>query len=321
MKVVLKNIKTVYKSLFLFFLINFSFCQNSINDEVESIIKNLTNAKSFKGVISSENVLRISEEFGLDNDQIMESFRPYSKIFSKAPISNYNVGAVCKGSSGNLYFGSNIEILNESLSFTLHAEQAAIINAWNNGEKQIRYINVGGSPCGHCLQFLNELNNADSLVIVNPNGQNFRIRDLLTLAFGPKNLGVKAGLLSNQNNDLELDIESQDKLIKQALLAAKNSYAPYSKSYSGLAVMTKDSRVFYGSYAENAAFNPSVSPVESTLSSLNLSQVPFDQIVRAVLVEMKYSKVSQKNVFESILKRVAPKAELEIVYCTDKKQN
>ena len=307
--------------MFLFFLINFSFCQNSINDEVESIIKNLTNAKSFKGVISSENVLRISEEFGLDNDQIMESFRPYSKIFSKAPISNYNVGAVCKGSSGNLYFGSNIEILNESLSFTLHAEQAAIINAWNNGEKQIRYINVGGSPCGHCLQFLNELNNADSLVIVNPNGQNFRIRDLLTLAFGPKNLGVKAGLLSNQNNDLELDIESQDKLIKQALLAAKNSYAPYSKSYSGLAVMTKDSRVFYGSYAENAAFNPSVSPVESTLSSLNLSQVPFDQIVRAVLVEMKYSKVSQKNVFESILKRVAPKAELEIVYCTDKKQN
>ena len=305
--------------MFLFFLINFSFCQNSINDEVESIIKNLTNAKSFKGVISSENVLRISEEFGLDNDQIMESFRPYSKIFSKAPISNYNVGAVCKGSSGNLYFGSNIEILNESLSFTLHAEQAAIINAWNNGEKQIRYINVGGSPCGHCLQFLNELNNADSLVIVNPNGQNFRIRDLLTLAFGPKNLGVKAGLLSDQNNDLELDIESQDKLIKQALLAAKNSYAPYSKSYSGLAVMTKDSRVFYGSYAENAAFNPSVSPVESTLSSLNLSQVPFDQIVRAVLVEMKYSKVSQKNVFESILKRVAPKAELEIVYCTDKK--
>ena len=251
----------------------------------------------------------------------MESFRPYSKIFSKAPISNYNVGAVCKGSSGNLYFGSNIEILNESLSFTLHAEQAAIINAWNNGEKQIRYINVGGSPCGHCLQFLNELNNADSLVIVNPNGQNFRIRDLLTLAFGPKNLGVKAGLLSDQNNDLELDIESQDKLIKQALLAAKNSYAPYSKSYSGLAVMTKDSRVFYGSYAENAAFNPSVSPVESTLSSLNLSQVPFDQIVRAVLVEMKYSKVSQKNVFESILKRVAPKAELELVYCTDKKQN
>ena len=166
---------------------------------------------------------------------------------------------------------------------------------------------------------MNELNNADSLVIVNPKGQNFIIRDLLTLAFGPKNLGVKAGLLSNQNNDLELDNESQDKLIKRALLAAKNSYAPYSKSYSGLAVMTKDSRVFYGSYAENAAFNPSVSPVESTLSSLNLSQVPFDQIVRAVLVEMKSSKVSQKNVFESILKRVAPKAELEIVYCTDKK--
>jgi len=319
LKFTLKNIKTVYKSLFLFFLINISFSQTSINEKLESRIKNLTSAKNFKGVISSENVVRISKDFGLDNDQIMELFRPYSKIYSKAPISNYNVGAVCKGASGNLYFGSNIEILNESLSFTLHAEQAAVINAWNNGERQIRYINVGGSPCGHCLQFLNELNNADSLVIVNPKGQNFKISDLLTLAFGPKNLGVKAGLLSNQNNDLELDNESQDKLINQALLAAKNSYAPYSKSYSGLAIMTKDSRVFYGSYAENAAFNPSVSPVESTISSLNLSQVPFDQIVRAVLVEMKSSKVSQKNTFQSILKRVAPKAELEIVYCTNKK--
>ena len=298
---------------------NFSFSQNRINDEVESIIKNLTNSKNFKGVISSENVLKISKDFGLDNNQIMELFRPYSKIYSKAPISNYNVGAVCKGASGNLYFGSNIEILNESLSFTLHAEQAAVINAWNNGETQIRYINVGGSPCGHCLQFLNELNNADSLIIVNPKGQNFRIRDLLTLAFGPKNLGVKAGLLSNQNNDLELDNDSQDKLINQALLAAKNSYAPYSKSYSGIALITKESRVFYGSYAENAAFNPSVSPVESVLSSLNLSKVPFDQIVRAVLVEIKSSKVSQKNTFQSILKRVAPNAKLEIVYCSNKK--
>ena len=92
--------------------------------EVKFIISDLTKVKNFNGVISSENVLKISEEYGLDNDQIMELFRPYSKIYSKAPISNYNVGAVCKGASGNLYFGSNIEILNESLSFTLHAEHA-----------------------------------------------------------------------------------------------------------------------------------------------------------------------------------------------------
>ena len=205
MKFVLKNIETVYKSLFLLFLINISFSQTKINEEVKFIISDLTKVKNFNGVISSENVLKISEEYGLDNDQIMELFRPYSKIYSKAPISNYNVGAVCKGASGNLYFGSNIEILNESLSFTLHAEQAAIINAWNNGETEIRYINVGGSPCGHCLQFLNELNNADSLVIVNPKGQNFRISDLLTLAFGPKNLGVKSGLLSNQKNTIGIE--------------------------------------------------------------------------------------------------------------------
>ena len=113
LKFTFKNIKAVYKSLFLCFFINISFSQILINDKLESRIKNITNAKNFKGVISSENVLNISNEFGLDNDQIMELFRPYSKMYSKAPISNYNVGAICKGGSGNLYFGSNIEILND----------------------------------------------------------------------------------------------------------------------------------------------------------------------------------------------------------------
>ena len=81
--------------MFLCFFINISFSQTLINDKLESRIKNITNAKSFKGVIRSENVLNISNEFGLDNDQIMELFRPYSKMYSKAPISNYNVGAIC----------------------------------------------------------------------------------------------------------------------------------------------------------------------------------------------------------------------------------
>ena len=51
--------------------------------EVKFIISDLTKVKNFNGVISSENVLKISEEYGLDNDQIMELFRPYSKIYSK----------------------------------------------------------------------------------------------------------------------------------------------------------------------------------------------------------------------------------------------
>ena len=93
MKFVLKNIETVYKSLFLLFLINISFSQTKINEEVKFIISDLTKVKNFNGVISSENVLKISEEYGLDNDQIMELFRPYSKIYSKmlfiAPSNKY----------------------------------------------------------------------------------------------------------------------------------------------------------------------------------------------------------------------------------------
>jgi len=315
LKFVLKNIETVYKSLFLLFLINISFSQTKINEEVKFIISDLTKVKNFNGVISSENVLKISEEYGLDNDQIMELFRPYSKIYSKAPISNYNVGAVCKGASGNLYFGSNIEILNESLSFTLHAEQSAVVNAWSHGETNINFINVGGSPCGYCLQFLNELNQVDSLIIVNPKGKNYTISDLLTLPFGPKNLGIDGGLMLKNNNNLILENDSRDRLVLAALNAANMSYAPYSKGYSGIAVMTEDGNIFQGYYAENAAFNPSISPIEFVLSSLNLSGKSFNQIKKVVLVEKRSSKSSQINTVKAVLNKIAPHVKLNVVYC------
>ncbi|MEG3387511.1 hypothetical protein V5H41_28630, partial [Salmonella enterica] len=46
---------------------------------------------------------------------------------------------------------------------------------------------------------------------------------------------------------------------------------PYSHSPSGVALECKDGRIFTGSYAENAAFNPTLPPLQGALNLLSLN--------------------------------------------------
>ena len=318
------SMKFTYVYIFQFVILFSSYSQSKISGilsdipgHVEKRIETIINDNNFSGVFYSGDVDYISSELDMSLDQVIELLTPLSRTYAKAPISNYMVGAVCSGSSGNVYFGSNIEILGESLSFTLHAEQSAVVNAWLHGETNINFINVGGSPCGYCLQFLNELNQVDSLIIINPKGKNYIISDLLTLPFGPKNLGIDGGLMSKNDNNLILENDSRDRLVLAALNAANMSYAPYSKGYSGIAVMTEDGNIFQGYYAENAAFNPSISPIEFVLSSLNLSGKSFNQIKKVVLVEKRSSKSSQINTVKAVLNKIVPHVKLNVVYCNE----
>jgi cytidine deaminase len=202
---------------------------------------------------------------------------------ARPPISNFHVGAVARGLSGKVYFGANVEFAGEALSFTVHAEQSAVANAWMSGEEGIDLIAVTAAPCGYCRQFLNELTTADRLRIQLPNGS-FTLGELLPNAFGPRDLGIAGGLL--QRDEHGLSIETDDKLALEALCAANLSYAPYSKSYAGVALRTGDGTVVTGAYAENAAFNPSMSPLEVALSQLNIAGRDFASITDAVLVHV-----------------------------------
>ena len=79
--------------------------------------------------------------------------------------------------------------------------------------------------------------------------------------------------------------------------------------------MTEDGSIFQGYYAENAAFNPSISPIEFVLSSLNFSGKSFNQIKKVVLFEKRSSKSSQINTVKAVLNRIVPYVKLNVVYC------
>ena len=62
-----------------------------------------------------------------------------------------------------------------------------------------------------------------------------------------------------------------------------------------------NSKIYVGAYAENAAFNPSMSPLEAALIVLIMSGESFDDITRAVLVEAAGSMCSQLAATTAVL--------------------
>lgn len=250
-------------------------------------------------IIPAAEAEKLAREAGVDVPQFMTTLLPRAAEFSRPPISNFKVGCVSRGLSGALYLGANVEFAGEALSFTVHAEQSSISSAWMNGEEGIDVIAVTAAPCGYCRQFLNELTTASRLTIQLPNGT-FTLNELLPNAFGPRDLGIEGGLMQRDQHDLA--VETDDKLAQTALCAANMSYAPYSKSFAGVALRTTDGTVVSGAYAENAAFNPSMSPLEVALSQLNLQQRAFESIEDAVLV---YVDDLHTNATRTVLAAVA----------------
>jgi cytidine deaminase len=223
-----------------------------------------------------------------------------AKKLAIPPISNFFVGAVARGTSGNIYYGANFEFPGEALSFTVHAEQAAVVNAMEHGETGLEMIAVSAAPCGYCRQFLNELTTASTLQILVPDRPPTLLTALLPAAFGPADLGVTAALMSPQSHGLTLD--APDELAAAALAAANASYAPYSHAYAGVALRTRDGAIFRGSLAENAAYNPSMSPLEAAIVSLVITGgKAYADIAEAVLVEVKAAPVSQAGATRAVL--------------------
>lgn len=245
--------------------------------------------------------------------QLMADLLPVAQLYSRPPISDYRVGAVARGSSGSLYFGANLEVPHQILGFSVHAEQSAVANAFMHGEARLTALAVTAAPCGHCRQFLNEIEDAAGLEILIGGAAPARLAELLPSSFGPQNLGVKERLFGGTKHRLELATRAGDALASAALEAARRSYAPYSHSPSGVAVRTRAASVYSGSYLENVAFNPSLSPLESALVGLVMGGEEPDAITGAVLVELEPAAISQRSATRTVLEAFAPAAKLTIL--------
>lgn len=233
--------------------------------------------KSQQGRLSATDIEYLCSQYSITQTQLLRACLPVASLFAVAPISQFLVGAIVLGldkdQQPHFYFGANVEFANQPLSIVVHAEQSAINNAWLNGAKSIVKIAISDAPCGYCRQFMNELADADRFDILLPT-QQFKLTELLPAAFGPKDLGNQYSLF-NQAPRPECLIYGEEVcpiLIEQAL----NAYVPYTENFSAVKITTFEDGSFYGRYGENAAYSPSLAPLQSAISQLHLAGLFMD---------------------------------------------
>jgi cytidine deaminase len=106
------------------------------------------------------------------NINMQPIFQELNKIINNAyaPYSKFKVAAIVETNKGN-FQGVNIE--NASYGNTICAERVAINNAISHGAKQFKTLYLLSSstrsditPCGSCLQVMNEFFKPNSKIIV-----------------------------------------------------------------------------------------------------------------------------------------------------------
>ncbi len=244
----------------------------------------------FAGHIDAQQLSTLVTKSGLKESELLLALLPVAAALARPPISEFYVGAIAKGKSGDIYMGANMELTGEALFHSVHAEQSAISHAWLSGERQIEDVIVNFSPCGHCRQFMNELVEGQKVKIHLPEQKTLPLSHYLPYAFGPSDLNITEPLLTKQQHELSLD--SSDPMIIEALDHASLSYAPYTNSYAAVVLETQDGATYCGRYAENAAFNPSMLPMQMALSTMARHNREFSEISRAVLIESAGGKIS-----------------------------
>ncbi|MFH0256648.1 cytidine deaminase [Vibrio rumoiensis] len=266
-------------------------------------------AADFSGHFSATVYQALLSQSGMTDTEFKLALLPIAATRAYCEISNFHVGAIAEGLSGNVYFGANIEIAGVQLNQTVHAEQSAISHAWMKGETGLKDITINYTPCGHCRQFMNELNGIEDLSIQLPERPAYRLAELLPESFGPKDLGIEARLMDNQLHRYQFD--SDNAAINAAVKALNNSHAPYSNNHSGVALQTQSGSIYSGSYAENAAFNPSLPPLQVAINLLLLAGEDLTNIESAILAETANGTISHLAETQSTLEAINPDITIE----------
>jgi cytidine deaminase len=150
------------------------------------------------------------------------------------------------------------------------------------------------------------------ILILTPQKPPMKLSSILPDAFGPAALGMTHGAFPVQTSDLLLAENPSDPLAMVALDACRKAYSPYSKSPSGVAIQSAKGRIYRGSYIENVAFNPSLSPLQIAVAQMIAAGEPHSAISAATLVEVPGAKITQRPVSETVLAAIAPKTTLRV---------
>lgn len=279
----------------------------ALSADLKKALTPVLEADDFAAHLTPVQVEALLKQTGLDADALALALLPLAAACALSTISHFNVGAIARGASGHWYFGANMEFTGATMQQTVHAEQSAITHAWLHDEARLETVTVNYTPCGHCRQFMNELNSGTAIRISLPGRSATTLAEYLPDAFGPGDLAISERLMDRIDHGYQ---RTGDALSQAAIDAASRSHAPYSQAHSGVALESRSGKIYAGRYAENAAFNPSLPPLQSALILMNMAGEG-QAIQRAVLAESSQAILLQLE---------ATRATLAVLGCTQVQQ-
>ena len=259
-----------------------------------------------KAVLSNAEFFALQEQLQLTAEQLYFALLNVLKHRAIVPISQFKVAAIVVGESGALYFGCNYEFYQTSNLTCIHAEQAAVYNAYYHHETGIKKVIVNAPPCGHCRQFLNEIKHGGEIEVYCPNYDVALLKDLLPESFGPQNINGTLGLFSGSNPNITVQsaINEQDHLLSVAIKAMPKSYTPYWSSPAVVVLQMQDNRLFEGVYIENVALNPSLPPLQAAFVQMNQAGYGFAGIDKILLLESSHAPISHLAMTQDLLNSI-----------------
>ncbi|WP_372769528.1 cytidine deaminase [Pseudoalteromonas sp.] len=259
------------------------FANMTTIQQFESAISKFTERKSY---LSSDEVTHLASLFDTKKN-FFDVLLKWVSGYAIAPVSNFHVAALAleAGEQGRLFFGANLEFKDEALSLVVHGEQSAIHNALIHGAAKIEKLIINASPCGFCRQFINEIK-LENQPKISVDDTTKSIQDYLPDAFGPSDLDNNAPLFSYP--------------FKQSLSIDDffaQSYAPYSGNNAACEITTSNNQQYFGVYLENAAYSPSLSPLQAALSQMQLHNRDSGiKGIKSILIKQRKGKGNQNGV-------------------------
>jgi len=247
--------------------------------------------------------------------ELMLLLVPVARGVARPPISDFTIGAVAlERETGDLILGGNVEFPGANLGEAIHGEQFLSARAFSRGTSIAEIALEGAPPCGHCRQFLAEFKGGLDLEITTMQGHRIGLRHLLPWAFSPADLGeagvtpVGQGGVRQALRVVRSEVADAPDMEATLLAAGQLAYVPYSRAPSAVVLRSADGLVVTGAALENAAFNPSLGPLQVALVNWIATGRAYEDIELAVLGGVEQGAVDYAADLPNLLATVAPKA-------------
>ena len=263
--------------------------------------------KKSKGWISETAAEALKEKYKISENEFLLAVAEAAKTFAIAPISKYRVGQAARAGSGRVYWAVNLEFQGFALNHTVHSEQYMVSLLKLHGEKQLKTLALLGPPCGHCRQFLRELENWNDVKFLIPEHPPYFLSELLPFSFGPEELGTQGAVLGSKEWNLKY-AAARDFLrilphttAEKLLQTAQFSYAPYTKSPSAVLLVDKFGNGYRGMNIDNVAFNPSMNAFSVAMVDLVSRSGKLKDISYVYVAELQKTKSSQLEMIRGVV--------------------